>query len=174
MNISHVWRMAAMSCVVILCSTTAHASNRLWHLPRAPITIDVPEMSRHELQELRCQALNIYHEARGSTVINQVAVAWVVRNRMERSGKSACEVVFEPRQFSWTARRVGAPREADAWRRAQELALLVMEDQIVDITRGATHFHETTIRPTWSRRAKQSVRIGAHVFHRLEQVAEAR
>lgn len=172
MNISRVWRMAAITCVAVILSTTAHA--RMPHVNQARITISVPHLNLAQITELKCHALNIYHEARGSTIMNQVAVAWVVRNRMMRSGQSACAVIYSPRQFSWTHKRLPVPQEPDAWRRAQELALLVMEDQIRDITHGATHFHETSMRPTWSRRARQSVRIGAHVFHRFEEVAEAR
>jgi spore germination cell wall hydrolase CwlJ-like protein len=160
----------AVMCVIVSMSAT-HA--RTPTHAQVPLTIDVSGLNTHEQQELRCHSLNIYHEARGTHTANQVAVAWVVRNRMVRSNRSACAVIYAPGQFSWTRKRLPPPREADAWRRSQQLALMVMRDEIADLTHGATHFHENQIRPSWSNRARHSVRIGAHTFHRIE-VAEAR
>lgn len=171
MNLS---RVIVLATIMYTCVHMNTAEARYPTNAQAPLTIDVRSLTPHEQQELRCHSLNIYHEARGTHVVNQVAVAWVVKNRMARSNRSACAVIYAPRQFSWTARRPGPPREAAAWRRSQELALMVMRNEIQDVTRGATHFHENQIRPNWSRRAQDRVRIGAHTFLRIEEVAEAR
>jgi N-acetylmuramoyl-L-alanine amidase len=160
-------------CTTLIMSMSDHAHARS-PSHRAELTINTQGLNTAQKRELLCHSLNMYHEARGTNIRNQVAVAWVVRNRMALSGRSACEVIYAPRQFSWTSRRLPAPREASAWRQSQELALMVMQDQISDITRGATHFHEANISPTWSRNARNSMRIGAHTFFRLHDVAEAR
>lgn len=171
MNISRGIAIIAIMCT---CAYLNTAEARYPTQAQAPLTIDVSGLNPSAQQELRCHSLNIYHEARGTRIDNQVAVAWVVRNRMTRTGQSACAVIYARGQFSWTARKSGAPREALSWRRSQELALMVMRDEIQDVTGGATHFHENQIRPAWSRRAQQRVRIGAHTFLRIEEVAQAR
>lgn len=165
------WALGTTMCFFVTMTSLTHAHAA--HV-RGELTIDTTGLNNTQKRELLCHSLNIYHEARGTNIRNQVAVAWVVRNRMNMSGRSACEVIYVPRQFSWTTRRPGRPREAAAWRQSQELALMVMQDQISDITRGATHFHEYGIRPAWSRNARNSMRIGAHTFFRLHDVAEAR
>jgi hypothetical protein len=57
----------------------------------------------------KCLASAIYHEARGEKVKAQRAVLDVVMNRMVESGKSACEVLAERRQFPWHARKGWKP-----------------------------------------------------------------
>lgn len=127
--------------------------------------VDTSDLSRREVMDLVCMSLNIYHEARGTSHNNQLAVALVTRNRQNVIGGSICHVVYQPRQFSWTARRPGRPAERQAWETAQRIAYMVMHTEGVhDITYGATHFHERTIRPDWSRRAITRRVIGAHVF----------
>ena len=140
-----------------------------------PITKD-PKLST----QLICMALNIYHEARGSSEANQLAVGLVTMNRHRTTKKSICSVVYERRgraaQFSWTImpRIKSRLLELEAWDKSQIIAHRVMFEQVKDITRGAHHFHEKTMLPRWSRGARQRIVIGAHVFVKLEEVAEAR
>lgn len=134
----------------------------------APITeVNTSHMSRQTIQDLTCLARNIYHEARGSSYANQIAVAFVARNRSIRYNRSICQIIFEPNQFSWTRHRVRQPSETDAWKRAQRIAYMVMSnDSVEDITRGATHFYEVSMRrpPPWAAHGTLRRRIGAHVF----------
>ena len=62
----------------------------------APPTVDPKQHN--------CLALNIYHEARGERVEGQIAVAHVTMNRVnhEKWPSTICEVVYQPKQFSWT------------------------------------------------------------------------
>jgi len=55
-------------------------------------------------EQLYCGAQNIYHESRGESNLGQIAVAHVVRNRVEspKYPNTVCEVVWQPKQFSWT------------------------------------------------------------------------
>src|SRR5688572_29718365 len=58
-------------------------------------------------KELKCFIDNIYHEARGEPHEGQLAVANVVANRY-RSGlypKNLCDIVYQHKQFSWTANK---------------------------------------------------------------------
>lgn len=165
---------AGIVCAVSMTSPVQAQSRRAPVPPAVPLTVSTQGMTASQVADLRCHSLNIYREARGTSYRNQLAVALVVRNRQRASGRSACAVIYEPGQFSWTAHRASVPREQDSWIQAQNIALLVMRDQVEDITRGATHFHENRLRPSWTRRASHSVRIGAHTFHRIVEVAEAR
>lgn len=156
---------------------------------QAPLTVINSEaLSDRSEREVLCLARNIYHEARGQITANQLAVAWVTRNRADISGRTICEVVFEhsrsngrrSAQFSWTLYNHPRPMERHSWDLAQHLAYQVyMSASDADLTRGATHFHERNARPDWSRRGVNRQQIGAHVFLRLPsyvqvvQVAQA-
>ena len=55
-------------------------------------------------EQHKCLAMNIYHEARSESMQGQIAVAQVTLNRVEHDKwpSTICEVVYEPKQFSWT------------------------------------------------------------------------
>lgn len=146
---------------------------------QARITQVIPEITTTDAEkDFICMARNIYHEARGSSYNNQLAVALVTRNRMTLRGWTACQVVKERRggraEFSWSAYRHSRLMERKAWDQAQGIAARVLlDDRIVDITGGATHFQENWSKPSWTRRAKSARTIGIHTFYRMEEVAEA-
>lgn len=70
-----------------------------------------------------CLAINIYHEARGEPVIDQIAVAAITMNRVKDRDypDSVCEVVNQPYQFSWT---LSKPKINDkkSFKRAKRIA----------------------------------------------------
>ena len=137
-------------------------------------------------EALMCMALNIYHEARNQSMVGQVAVAEVVMNRVEdsRFPDTICEVVkqavtykntdkpvLHKCQFSWYCD--GQKDEPDfdsfAWREAKYHAHIVMSGKIViDVTQGATHYHAAYVKPSWSNKFTQTVRINDHIFYRQE------
>ena len=131
-----------------------------------------------------CMALNIYYEARGSTLADQAAVANVVMNRVNdrRYPATICEVVKQGEkdangnmvrnrcQFSWYCDgKNDVPGNADLWIEAQMLAWQVIEDgKYRGLTEGATHYHATYVSPRWARELQLVGRIGAHIFYRWE------
>jgi len=130
-----------------------------------------PDLRRQVL----CTALNVYHEARGSTRRDQIGVALVTRNRARHERRSYCSVVWERAQFSWTRHRVRRliPRDAAAWDRALARAMAVVTDPSpTDITRGARHFYNPRlVRPRWAHPGKvvSARRIGQHRYVRLRE-----
>jgi spore germination cell wall hydrolase CwlJ-like protein len=139
-------------------------------------------LTAQDRADLMCLARNIYHEARGQSEYNQKAVAWVTRNRVQITNRSYCAVVFESRrvgnrrvgQFSWTVLRHVRRMERPAWDQAQRLAWHVMHaPQMHDITSGATHFYDRNAPPEWRRAGVNARQIGAHVFMRLPEYAQA-
>jgi N-acetylmuramoyl-L-alanine amidase len=128
---------------------------------------------------LLCMSLNIFFEARGEPVIGQYAVAEVTMNRADGDPSKVCEVVLKPRQFSWTGegrlantktgvrlRNAISPKDATAWTIATRVAYTVLAGKMIDITRGATYFHATRVKPMWRKRFVQTVAIGNHIFYR--------
>ncbi|SFJ23602.1 cell wall hydrolase [Albimonas pacifica] len=124
---------------------------------------------------LTCLARTVYFESRGRGDREQTAVAWVVLNRAEAEGypDDVCAVVKQggsarPCQFSWFCD--GRPDEAGHAREyAQSLnvAQKVLSGEVEDPTGGATMFHNRTVRPSWTRRARLMAEIGAHFFWKL-------
>ena len=109
-----------------------------------------------------CLALNTYHEAKNQSLVGQIATAQVVMNRVEdkRFPNTICEVVKQgptrpswedPKkeypikhrcQFSWYCDgKDDTPKNEKAWKKAQDVAFLVIYDKIkLDVTEGATHY----------------------------------
>lgn len=144
--------------------------------------------SKEERPQAYCLAQNIYYEARGSNLADQVAVADVVLNRVKdtRYPNTVCEVVYQGRQkpswkdpnkmvmvrhqcqFSWYCDgKKDEPTQGDAWVNAQQLAYLIMFlDQYRGITQGATHYHANYVQPAWAKDFQLIGSIGEHIFYR--------
>ncbi len=130
-------------------------------------------------REIRCLALNIYHEARGEPTYGQLAVAIVTMNRVrsEKYPDTVCGVVWQRRQFSWTHDgRSDRPRERRAWKLALEIATFVYEKYDLlkhrtggawDITQGALYYYAPRkVNPYWARYKEPTRQIGDHLFLR--------
>lgn len=116
---------------------------------------------------LQCLTEALYHEARGESVAGQRAVAEVILNRVDHPAfpRSVCGVVNQPKQFSYKG-RVGKMRDRAALNRARKIAAEALAGAPRSLTGGATYFHTTYVKPSWSRRMTRTTRIGAHVFYR--------
>ncbi|WP_296254926.1 cell wall hydrolase, partial [Pseudomonas sp. UBA5706] len=109
-----------------------------------------------------------------------VAVAWSIRDRLEdgndRSwwGEGDTGVCQKPYQFScWNRNDPNYPflngarqipfRELAQCRVAADQ---VIDGKVSDPTGGATHYYATTMSkaPAWANRAKQTLRLGHHIF----------
>ena len=138
-----------------------------------------------------CLALNTYHEAKNQSLVGQVATAQVVMNRVadDRYPNTICEVVKQGPtrpswedpakeypikhrcQFSWYCDgKPDVPKNEKAWRKAQDVAFLVLYNKInLDVTEGATHYHATYVRPAWAKTKTRTTRIEKHIFYRWEK-----
>lgn len=147
--------------------------------------------------ETHCLALNIYHEARGEHTAGMRAVADVVMNRVKsiQFPNNICEVVkqgpvyeswktkrfpdlpdeqriYNPRkgkcQFSWYCDgKSDEPTELDAWQRAFEVSILMIEDGVgLGLTDGADHYHADYIDPHWNKNMTFIVSIEKHKFYK--------
>ncbi|MBV7492974.1 cell wall hydrolase [Pseudomonas sp. PDM24] len=127
-------------------------------------------------------ARTLWGEARGEGLAGQIAVAWTIRNRVNdgkaRSwwGEGYVGVCQKPYQFScWNKNDPnfvylsGAkPIPFREFAQAQIAAEQVMTGKVPDPTGGATHYYATTLpkAPAWTVGAKQTFRLGHHVFFR--------
>jgi spore germination cell wall hydrolase CwlJ-like protein len=126
------------------------------------------------LDSMGCIARAVYWEARDQPFDGQLGVAFVVLNRQRASGRTACDVVDEPGNFSGVARhRNERAREARAWALAEEIAVIAWEDPDADPTGAATYFHRLDAHPAWSAGLTLTRRIGAHLFFRVRTAAPA-
>ena len=119
-------------------------------------------------EQHRCLAMNVYHEARGERVEGQIAVAHVTINRVNHREwkKSICEVVYQPKQFSWTHLiKDPTPKEKKAWEQAKVIARDVMIGNTQDPTKGAVYYHANWVNPTWANYMDLSKVIGNHLFY---------
>lgn len=143
--------------------TLNHVENK-----NLPIDASIAKATGFRRNEMMCLALNIYHEARGSSVKNKMAVGLVTLNRKKLPDypKTVCDVVFQHTtrvvskennsgvvydakvkiaQFSWITKSIDdiLPEEEDEWTESQRLAsfLYNYQGRFEDFTNGATHFY---------------------------------
>lgn len=137
-----------------------------------------------------CLALNVYYEARGSSMADKYAVSDVVLNRVRdtRYPDTICEVVKQGKtkpswkdpektvmvlnacQFSWYCDgKDDTPSDHERWLEAQTIAWNIGKlDKYRGITEGATHYHAHYVDPRWADDMQLIGRIGAHIFYRWE------
>ncbi|MEM8538918.1 MAG: cell wall hydrolase [Pseudomonadota bacterium] len=122
-----------------------------------------------------CLAEALYFEARGESVRGQFAVAEVILNRVKSSRfpDSLCGVIRQGTgkkyqcQFTYTCDgRKEVIHEQKAFERVSKVARAAIDGTSKELTEGATHYHTTAVRPSWSRVYKQTAKIGVHIFYR--------
>jgi N-acetylmuramoyl-L-alanine amidase len=118
-------------------------------------------------------ARTIYFEARSDGFRGMLAVAFVIRNRLAAGtfGDTVRAVIRSPAQFTvWNrggrARSGAVPADDPHYRMALSAARLAGSGAVKDPSRGATHYHERSVRPAWARHMRVVARIGVHVFLR--------
>ena len=130
---------------------------------------------------LMCLALNIFFEARNQSLEGQLAVADVVFNRVRdpRYPDNVCDVVYQAKRtssgrvilnscsFSWYCDGISdIPRDRDAFRWSQHVALMAVYGGYPDVTGGATHYHTLAVNPKWRIQKVHTRTIGDHIFYR--------
>jgi len=136
-------------------------------------------MTDHDLDIL---ARTLYGEARGeypqSGPAGLIAVANVIVNRFKKGGfgQTITEICLKPRQFScWNTNDPNRPLlqqeslERDSlFKICQKVAQKVTKGIWPDLTRESDHYHATSCRPSWARAEKVKLRLGRHVFYKLD------
>lgn len=137
----------------------------------APLSAANAEVHRNKISAsgsaLKCLTEALYFEARGEPLAGQRAVAEVILNRVDHPAfpKSVCAVVNQSGQFSYKGGSLRM-RDRGAASRAQRVAQEALSGAPRTLTNGATYFHTTYVRPSWSKRFTRTTKIGSHVFYR--------
>lgn len=126
------------------------------------------------LTDMQIMGLCIRSEARGEPLLGQLAVAYVVLNRVAANswfGKTIREVVLKPWQFSWFNPGLDMLAALEIAKTLDHSYILMGElaqsRPDLDPTYGATHFYSTDIdEPYWVKTMKFSCQIGKHRFYK--------
>jgi N-acetylmuramoyl-L-alanine amidase len=119
-------------------------------------------------KELICLAKNIYFEARGEPRAGKLAVAQVTLNRVKSTKyrNTICGVVYEKKQFSWTATyNKKHIKNYEAWIDAIAIAQETLENGKALKNFPALFFHNHTIKPKWASQKRKVAKIGNHTFY---------
>lgn len=123
---------------------------------------------RYSERDLQCLATNAYYEAGSEGDRGMAAVTQVVLNRV-KSGSyatSICGVIYQRGQFSWTRdKRSNHPSNKALYERAKRVARGVLDGNVSNPVGRALSFHNTSCRPSWTRRMRFVCRIGGHLFY---------
>lgn len=132
-----------------------------------------------DARNIKCLAMNVYHEARGESTLGQYAVAAVTMNRVDsdKYPEDVCHVVYQKAwskqqqryiaAFSWTTDTAeDVPYESVAWKKAVRVAKEVYNDNAKSNVKGALFYHAEYVDPKWARNKLRITKIGRHIFYR--------
>ncbi|NOZ54118.1 MAG: cell wall hydrolase [Gammaproteobacteria bacterium] len=137
-----------------------------------------------KIRDIKCLAMNVYHEARGEPILGQYAVAAVTMNRVksQRHPNEVCRVVYLKAwskkyqrissAFSWTSDGLDdIPKENDAWKNALSIARQVYKQDasgidVNDHIKGALFYHADYVSPRWAVNKLKTTQIGKHIFYK--------
>lgn len=133
-----------------------------------------------------CLALNIYNEARGSSIDDMIATSMTVISRSHddrysdiKSRNVICDVVFAKKQYSWTnVDEIKLPKERKSWKQAQNLAFLIINDrQVRKSLKNINYKHYVSTKlynsrssTDWYNKAKYKMVIGNHTFLMFDNI----
>lgn len=114
-----------------------------------------------------CLALALFFESRGEPISGQLAVADVVMERTHnpRYPNNVCDVVFQPRQFSFVVDGTTPDPSGPAWAVSYALAESILLKEVPLPEMGATHYHAVSVSPYWVKGADLISEIGNHLFY---------
>ena len=135
-----------------------------------------------QADEVKCLALNIYHEARNQPFMGKLAVGFVTLNRVKSNSfpSTICKVVKQGFYYNnnpiknkchfswWCDGKSDKPKEYDAWEYTRALAFQLYYSSFftLDITNGATHYHADYVNPYWAKDKKKLMQIKNHIFYK--------
>ena len=130
--------------------------------------IQTTERLRYTRSELDCLTRNIYYEAGVEEEKGKYAVAQVTVNRLKTGywGRTICDVVYAPKQFSWTMAKSLTKPNTELWSQSEQIARQVLEGHRIPRLARSLYYHATYIpSPKWADPAAEAGQIGNHVFY---------
>ena len=143
----------------------------------------------HTAYDWDVAARTLFGEARGEPLEGLIAVAWTIRNRVERPswwGHTVAEVCQKKAQFScWNMEDpnreiiLTVQKDNPPFRICQAVITYVFAGYHPDPTQGATHYFTsakpvwaTVWPPIWAEMMTQTAVVGSHLFYRELQPEE--
>jgi len=140
--------------------------------------------AKQQLTQQQCQTANMFFEARGEQPKGMQAVAAVVlhRARSKHYPASACAVIFQPKQFSWTHQQQHdrimqvlngdlssyTAKDRQAYLQAAAIAQKPDRELLATFSKATLHYHASSITPSWKQKLKRKnnlKKVGKHVFY---------
>ena len=87
-----------------------------------------------------CIAVTLTKEAATEGLLGKRCVLDVIQTRMKESGKTACQVILQPNQFSWTKDIDKFPSPSK-----KELTTYQFVSKMKPVVEGARYFHQKDI-----------------------------
>lgn len=137
-------------------------------LDRIDSVIQTGERMRYTNSDLDCLTRNIYYEAGVEEAQGKYAVAQVTLNRLKTGhwGRTVCDVVYAPKQFSWTLAKTLAKPDTGLWSQSEHIARQVLEGHRIPRLARSLYYHAVYIRdPVWVDPTAEAGQIGNHVFY---------
>jgi N-acetylmuramoyl-L-alanine amidase len=152
-------------------SSTTAAINDLRRLPASMIIPTIHQAGSLQRDQILCLALAMYHEARGETEAERLAVAQVIYNRAVHTDSTICATVWADNgsQFQWVKSSATiVPRELSVWQSVQFSAVRFARHRPADSTHGATNFYNPILcSPNWANEGHVTVAM-RQVFLRID------
>jgi len=109
--------------------------------------------------EIHCKALSLYKEAATEGLLGKKAVLDVIQTRMHESGKTACQIIKEPHQFSWVT------KDTKFVATKEQLTTYRFVSKMKPVVEGAKYFHRKDIKPSWAKKMKVKLTLKNHIFY---------
>jgi len=145
------------------------------------VSLYIYAKQQYDLRDIKCLAMNVYHEARGEPTLGQYAVAIVTMNRVNSRyyPDDVCRVVYQSAWSSTNRRQIAAfswtldalediPQNSDAWNKAFNIATSVYQEEHAgsDKIKGALFYHADYVKPRWASKKTKIAKIGRHIFYK--------
>lgn len=128
-------------------------------------------------EDLQCLVHALWHEARGEGEEGMIAVAAVIKNRVnsKRYPNDYCKVIQQPKQFSYRNHlKQGELAPITLKNKLDEqvlkttivVAKKTLQDKIkVDIPSGALYYARHDVKNYWTKKKTVVAQVGKHVFY---------
>ena len=116
---------------------------------------------------VQCLASAVQYEANTESTKGKKAVAAVIVNRSIEQGKHVCDIIRQPRQFSWYRKgKIGVNVHKDNVEVVKKLIAVAVNNSYNNLNHLShyTYFYNhKQVKPVWSKKMKCEV-IGNHTF----------
>lgn len=119
--------------------------------------------------EIKCFADNLYYEARGEPIEGIVLVGEAVMSRMEdrRWPSTACKVVYQKKQFSWTNSTAYEIDDISTYNTLYELSSVMLSQRLLEERQEVNHYLRCDIKDkvNWWKSMEFFGKVGDHCFY---------